>query len=203
MRRSPALFLPLLALAIPAHAQSNDGRLGAGDVDLPALISCQQPPEKFMALASSLVDPLQAVALGWRPLPQTNMFLTEYALNRPITVFGHTSSHIAFAGSSVMAILDLADPRPLAKQLQLETAIDTPEKAMFGKELLSEDVRDPDSGALMVRSTVLNVSNVASHPGKTLVGCTYSIDPLEEDGADAAPEPASPAGPSAAVPEHP
>lgn len=192
MRRSLASLLPLLALSIPSLAQAQDERLSANDVDLAALISCQQPPEQFMALATALADPLQAVALGWRPLPQTNMFLTEYGLNQPITVFGHSSAHIAFAGSSVMAILDVADPRPLAKQLQLETAIDTPEKAMFGKELLSEDVRDPASGALMVHSTVLNVSNVASHPGKTLVGCTYSIDPLEEEAPASGTDPVQP-----------
>jgi len=185
-------LLPLLLLALSAgvHARgSADDAAPAATpaaVDIAALISCQGTPEEFMALATSLQDPLQAVSLGWRPLPQGNMFLTEYALNLPVTVFGHRSDHIAFAGSSVMAVLDLPDPRPLAKQLALETAVDTPEKAMFGKELVSEEMRDPATGATLVRSLVLNVSNVTSHPGKTLVGCTYSIDPLEDEPAEPA-----------------
>lgn len=141
-----------------------------------------------MALAIAIQDPLKAVSLGWRPLPQTNMFMAEYALNAPVTVFGHSSQHIAFAGSSVMAILDMPDPRPLAKQLGLEAAVDTPEKAMFGKEVLSEETADKASGKVLIRSAVLSVSNVTSHPGKTLAGCTYSIDPAEEDPEEPAAE---------------
>lgn len=171
----------LTALPLPALAQDTDPAWDPAQVDLSALISCQGQPEQFMALAIAIQDPLKAVALGWRPLPQTNMFMAEYALNAPVTVFGHSSQHIAFAGSSVMAILDMPDPRPLAKQLGLEAAVDTPEKAMFGKEVLSEETADKASGKVLIRSAVLSVSNVTSHPGKTLAGCTYSIDPAEED----------------------
>ena len=89
-----------------------------------------------------------------------------------------------------MAILDLPDPRPLAKELALETAIDTPTKAMFGQDLRSEEVRDPASGTLLIDSAVLNVSNVSSHPGKTLAGCSYSQDLPEDDTGDEAPAPA-------------
>lgn len=171
----------LTALPLPALAQDTDPAWDPAQVDLSALISCQGQPEQFMALAIAIQDPLKAVSLGWRPLPQTNMFMAEYALNAPVTVFGHSSQHIAFAGSSVMAILDMPDPRPLARQLGLEAAVDTPEKAMFGKEVLSEETADKASGKVLIRSAVLSVSNVTSHPGKTLAGCTYSIDPAEED----------------------
>lgn len=204
----------LLALAAPAVADNPPATRQAppfepAKVDLARLISCQDQPESFLSLAIAVQEPLTAVSLGWRPLPQANMFMTEYALNRPVTVFGHRSDHIAFAGSAVMAVLDLPDPRPLAKQLELETAVDTPEKAMFGKELLSEEFSDPKTGKAMVRSAVLSVSNVTSHPGKTLVGCTYSIDPLEEEEPAAAPPahapapadaPAPPAAPAPATP---
>jgi len=182
-----ALVLLLLAVAGGAHAQASDQTTepDPAKVDLARLIACQGQPEEFMALATAQQDPLKAVALGWRPLPQANMFLSEYELTTPLTVFDHPVHRIAFAGSSVMAVLDLPDPRPLARQLELETAVDTPEKAMFGKELVSEEVRDPATGAALVRSAVLNVSNVTSHPGKTLVGCTYSIEPLEAEPAEA------------------
>ena len=178
----------LTALPLPALAQDTDPAWDPAQVDVSALISCQGQPEQFMALAIAIQDPLKAVSLGWRPLPQTNMFMAEYALNAPVTVFGHSSQHIAFAGSSVMAILDMPDPRPLAKQLGLEAAVDTPEKAMFGKEVLSEETADKASGKVLIRSAVLSVSNVTSHPGKTLAGCTYSIDPAEEDPEEPAAE---------------
>lgn len=179
-----------LALPVPVHART-------APPDLAALIECRGDMAGFMALAPALQDPLEAVALGWQPLPQANMFMTEYRLASPIRVFGHESGHIAFSGGSVMAILDLPDPRPLASELGLETAIDTPAKAMFGKELRSEESRDAESGQVLIESVILNVSNVSSHPGKTLVGCSYSLD-LPEDAPDAdapvpdgAPPPAS------------
>ncbi|MEP6908673.1 MAG: hypothetical protein ABI858_11945 [Pseudoxanthomonas sp.] len=172
-----ALMLPLCALA---QADASDGKIDPAVIDLPALIECRKALTDFHYLAPALSDPLQAVALGWRPLPQANLFMTEYSLTRPITVFGHATDHIAFAGNSILAILDLPDPRPLAKQLELETAIDTPDKAMFGKELVSEVESDTEAGVAFIRSVVLNVSNVSSHPGKTLVGCSYSLDLAEE-----------------------
>ncbi|MBB3920930.1 MULTISPECIES: hypothetical protein [Xanthomonas] len=144
--------------------------------DLPALIECRQRIGDFNALAPVLADPLKAVALGWTPLDQANLFMTEYTLNTPISVFGHSTTHIAFSGASVMALLDLPDPRPLARQLNLELGVDNADKVMYGRELVSEDTTNPKTGEAMIESIVLSVSNVKSHPGKTVVGCGYSLD---------------------------
>lgn len=179
-----ALWLPLVALAGTSATEEN---FDPSRVDLPGLIECKRELADFNYLAPALADPLKAVSLGWRPLPQANLFLTEFKLNAPINVFGHSTDHIAFSGGSVIAILDLPDPRPLAKQLELETAIDTHAKAMFGKELRSVEQRDEASGVTYIDSAVLNVSNVATHPGKTLVGCSYSLD-LEEEPETAPPK---------------
>lgn len=176
------LPLPLLAQAAPAEEKLDPAR-----IDLAALIECKRELADFHYLAPALANPLQAVALGWRPLPQANLFMTEFELNTPIRIFGHDSNHIAFTGDSIIAMLDLPDPRPLAKQLELETAIDTPAKAMFGKELVSVEEHDKDSGTTFIRSVVLNVSNVSSHPGKTLVGCSYSLDLAEDPEVPPAP----------------
>jgi hypothetical protein len=165
-------------------------------IDLSGLIECKHELADFHYLAPALIEPLQAVALGWRPLPQANLFMTEFMLNTPISVFGHSTDHIAFTGDSIIAILDLADPRPLAKQLELETAVDTPAKAMFGKELRSHEQRDQASGVTLIDSVVLNVSNVSSHPGKTLVGCSYIMDTLEEPKAPSATSPEAAAKPA-------
>ena len=185
------LLAPCLVLAVSWNAAAQEA-----PADLATLIECRGDIAGFTALAPALESPLTAAVLGWEPLPQANMFMSEYRLATPIRVFGHDSDHIAFSGSSIMALLDLPDPRPLARQLDLETAIDTPAKAMFGKELHSEEIRDADSGKVLIESIVLNVSNVSSHPGKTLVGCTYSLDlPEEDDGTgdeDAPPQGAAP-----------
>lgn len=183
MRRLFSLALMLmLPLPLLAQAAVTEEKPDASRIDLAALIECRQTLADFHYLAPALADPLQAVALGWRPLPQANLFMTEFRLNSPITVFGDSTDHIAFTGDSIIAILDLPDPRPLAKRLELETAIDTPAKAMFGKEVSSVEDRDEATGTVYIKSAVLNVSNVASHPGKTLVGCSYSLD-LAEDPA--------------------
>ena len=199
--RSPWLDEHRCASATAASTTDLDGKSAAKPVepldpariDLSGLIECERELADFHYLAPALVEPLQAVALGWRPLPQANLFMTEFKLNSPISVFGHSTDHIAFTGDSIIAILDLADPRPLAKQLELETAVDTPAKAMFGKELRSHEQRDEASGITLIDSVVLNVSNVSSHPGKTLVGCSYIMDTLEEEPEAApTPEPALP-----------
>ena len=176
------LLLPLL-LATTAHAQPAP--------DLPALIECRQEVSDFTALAAIAADPLKAVALGWRPLPQGNLFMSEYVLNTPVTVFGRSTDHIAVAGTSIVAIFELPDPRPLAEELKLETGYDTDGKFMAGRELVSRDVVDAKTGEPMIESVILSVSNVKSHPGKTLAGCTYSLDiPAEGEEPAAAPAPA-------------
>lgn len=184
----PSVAALLLAACTCAHAADAPG----ARPDLAALLECRAREADFAALQPVLEDPLKAVALGWRPLPQANLFMTEYELTTPVTVFGHPTSQIAFSGPSVMAILDLPDPRPLAKQLQLEAGVDTPDKVMYGREVLSHDTTDPKTGEPMIESIVLSVSNVQSHPGKTLAGCSYSLDLAEEPGPDASATPVPP-----------
>ncbi|MCU1065286.1 hypothetical protein [Stenotrophomonas maltophilia] len=176
--------LPLLcALAAPSAFASS--------LDLPALIECRQGVADQAALAPLLSDPLKAVAQGLQPLPQGNQFMSEYRLAQPISVFGVNTERVAVAGASVMAVLDQADPRPLAKRLALETGYDQDGKFMAGREVVSRDVTDPRTGEAQIESIILSVSTVASHPGKTLAGCTYSLDLPEEEPATAAPGPAT------------
>ncbi|WP_305805002.1 hypothetical protein [Stenotrophomonas sp. YIM B06876] len=174
----------MLLLCPLANAQAAKS---APAIDLPALIECRQSVSDFAALAPIANDPLKAVALGWQPLPQGNLFMNEYVLNTPITVFGRRVEHIAMAGGTIIAVFDLADPRSLAKALELEVGYDTPEKFMAGRELVSRDVIDAKTGEALIESVILGVSNVQTHPGKTLAGCTYSLDLPAEDEVPATP----------------
>lgn len=183
------LCLGLLAL-LPAAAS-------AAPLDLAALIECRQRVADYAAVAPVVADPLKAVANGLQPLPQGNPFMTEFRLATPLTVFGQRTEYVAVAGASIMAILDLADPRPLAKTLALEDGVDNPDKFMAGRELVSRDVADPATGEPMIESVILSLSTVKTHPGKTLAGCTYSLDlPAEEE----APAPTPPAASVNAAP---
>jgi len=144
--------------------------------DLAELIECRQDYRALRVLAPPLTDHLAAISQGWQPLPQRNLFMSEYRLLAPISVFGHSTEYIAVSGAAILAILDLPDPRVLAQELELEAAIDTTEKMMFGREVFSREIIDESGGQPMIESAVLVVSNVTSHPGKTLVGCEYSLD---------------------------
>jgi len=188
-RISNVRFLPLLPLLLAASAAAHAD--ADATIDLPALIECRQNVSDFGAIGSITADPLKAVAQGWRPLPQGNLFMSEYALNTPISVFGQQTDHIAVAGTSIMAVLDQADPHPLATQLELETGYDADGKFMAGRELVSRDVTSPKTGEPMIESVILSISTVASHPGKTLAGCTYSLDLPADDELPAAPADAS------------
>jgi hypothetical protein len=195
LRALLSVALACLATAVSARspagptAGKEDAAIAAPD--LSALIECRREVPDFLALDPAVRDPLKALALGWKPLPQANPFMTEFELARPITVFGHATSRIAFSGDSIMAILDLPDPRPLAHRLDLETGIDTPQKAIFGKQLRDTEQTDPASGQTLIQAIILNVSNVASHPGKTLAGCSYNLDTEGPEPAPQAPPPAS------------
>ena len=134
----------------------------ASSLDLPALIECRQGVADLAALAPLLADPLKAVAQGLQPLPQGNQFMSEYRLAQPITVFGVATERVAMAGASIMAILDQADPRPLAKRLGLETGYDQDGKFMAGRELVSRDVTDPKTGEAQIESIILSVPTLAS-----------------------------------------
>lgn len=184
--KSSALLLlsPLLA-ALPASA-------APPALDLVALVECRQDVAAHAALTAALADPLQAVAHGMQPLPRQNQFMSEYRLASPMTFFGHRTDHLALAGASIMAVLDEADPRPLAAELKLETAYDADGKFMAGRELVSRDVTDPATGEAQIESIIVSVSTVQSHPGRTLAGCTYSLD-LPAEAEPAAPAPAAPA----------
>lgn len=185
-----ALF-PLTSMAAPA----------AAPLDLPALIECRQRVADYDALAPVVADPLKAVANGLQPLEQRNQFMAEYRLASPITVFGQHAEYITVSGASIMAILDMADPRPLAKGLKLEDGVDNPDKFMAGREVVARDVTDPRTGEPMIESIILSVSTVQSHPGKTLAGCTYSLDLPAEGEEEAAPATDAPLPPSVNTPD--
>ncbi|WP_282295940.1 hypothetical protein [Stenotrophomonas sp. PS02289] len=186
-------------MAAPAPAAAP----AATTLDLPALIECRQRVADYDALAPVVADPLKAVANGLQPLEQRNQFMAEYRLASPITVFGQRAEYITVSGASIMAILDVADPRPLAKGLALEDGVDNPDKFMAGREVVARDVTDPRTGEAMIESIILSVSTVQSHPGKTLAGCTYSLDlpAEEEDQEEAAPAADAPLTPSVNTPD--
>jgi curli biogenesis system outer membrane secretion channel CsgG len=141
-----------------------------------------------------------AARRGWKKIKGTNAFMDEWQLPVPILVTGtHSTSRVALTSSGMMAVLDLPDPEPLAKAEQIENAAD-PEallKALVdegsmtaaqarqiprGNKFLGErtlvDSSEFDAKLDMTFFTTIKrtISNVSTHPGKTLYGCAYKID---------------------------
>ncbi len=162
--------------------------------DLAALIECRAGVADYAAVVGLFADGTQAQAHGLQPLPASNRFMREFEVATPVTVFGQQSRHVAVAGGSIMAVLAMPDPRPLASRLALETGYDADGKFMAGREVVSRDIVTPGTGEAMIESVILSVSTVATHPGQTLAGCTYSLDEPEQAPTDAAVPEAIPAG---------
>jgi len=142
----------------------------------------------------------------WIAIKTTNVLVNEDELPAPITVAGHYSTRrVAFTSGGVLAILDLADPTVLARVKGIEIGADpnpmieatiasgraTPEeieaaknsRKFLGERTLVDRTALPAAGERFGTHTVIgrNMSTLTSHPGKTLYGCSYRIEPIDED----------------------
>ncbi len=136
----------------------------------------------YNTFAMSLDDAKQGYrARGWKKVESKNPFLSEYRLPRPIDVAGgetetYTTQTIVFSSSAIIAVIDLADPTALAKSMKIDDYVSFPGKFM-GQRVVSEKVEeDAELGMRFTSKIAQSVSTVSSHPGKTLVGCSYRIE---------------------------
>jgi hypothetical protein len=144
---------------------------------LKGLLECHKNTKDHHALALAIGGDKNVVKrLGWVALPEKNPFLKEYRTPKVVRVFGHTTRHIAFTAHGLLAVLDQANARQLAKRLRLAAAVDTNDKVLFSRLISKESKEDKAIGMVVTKTISLNVSTVSSHPGKTLVGCSYRID---------------------------
>lgn len=204
-------FVLLLLAASPAYA-SDGGEFDPAEVDIADAINCHLDAPNYNAFAWALNgEEKLAERFGWRKIESPNPFLAEYELLQPVLVTGAWSTRrIAFSSSGVMAILDLADPAEIAREegivnaLESDAAVaeiaraaqasgvatrdaveaETPFRKFLGQRVLA-DVTEPANVAdgFGTRSVIArSISNVTSHPGKTLYGCSYRIELLGRDG---------------------
>jgi hypothetical protein len=163
---------PLAAMA------REDEDFDPATVDLAKLVECQTyDVPSYNGFAFWLAGEDGAVArahLGLTEVKSANFLLKEYRLAAPITVFGRATRRVAFNSSGPLAILDEADPHPLAKQLEIVPAIDVPGK-FLGDRLIAETTEKVGDTTFGTRIT-LNVSTVTSHPGQILAGCSYRLE---------------------------
>lgn len=177
-RDGTLLLAALLLSAAAAHAATVEQ--DPSKIDLAKLIECTTyDVPSYNDFAMWLTGPESAVAMkkfGISELPSGNPFLREFQLAAPVSVFGRQTSRIAFASSGPLAVLDEPDPHPLAKALGVTAAVDQPNKFLGAKDILSSKEQLENSDTVLNTRISLNVSTDDSHPGKTLAGCSYSIE---------------------------
>lgn len=149
--------------------------------DWAAMIECRTPAPEYLGFV--LGDFQQArykAQLNIKRIHQDNLFLNEYELPTPIAVYGYDTRRIVFTSSGVMAVVNERDPVQLAKRLGLEIAYQQGEKVLASK-LITRTEPEPYIGdTTMWQEVTQDLSTVSSHPGKTLVGCSYAMKTNEE-----------------------
>lgn len=204
-------LLPLLLMIAPAMAQEPES-FDPAEVDVVDAINCHLDAPTYNAFALTVAgDEKMAARLGWRKIEGANPFLAEYDLPTPVLVTGiWTTRRIAFSSSGVLAILDLADPATLAKDEEIVNALDTDAaigaiadaaaaagvatrdeveadvrfRKFLGERVLVDVTEPADEEDGFGTHTVIarSISNVSSHPGKTIYGCSYRIELIGRDG---------------------
>jgi hypothetical protein len=176
------------ALLAPLAAQAQEAvDFDPATLDMAKLIECKTyAPPQYNALAFWLMEDGGKAARARFGLSETrsaNPMLKTYALKAPLNVFGRQTRQVAFTSSGLLAVLDEAGPHPLARELGVEPAVDTPGKFLGERQIAASSEKTKGTGMIFNSRTALNVSTVTSHPGKTLAGCSYVIDVVEVDDA--------------------
>jgi len=202
------IFAVLSAAISVAASASAAQQPNPAAVDVVDAIECRLDAPTYNGFALELNGEEKiAETRHWRRIVTKNPFMNEYELPMPITVAGlYNTRRIAFTASGVVAILDLPDPTKLASEQGIKNAADpsplieamiasgkatpqeiemaTKSRKFLGEKILVDRTEKPAAGESFGTHMVIgrNVSNVATHPGKTLYGCSYRIEPVDKDG---------------------
>lgn len=192
---SAALFLAIGSATLSAQEAEDFDPMTVSEADA---IGCRLDAAQYNGFALSVSGPDGiAAARKWRKIRQPNAFLEEYELPAPITVAGHATRRIAFSANALVAVLDLADPNTVAAPEGVTNAVGDAAAAMpllasegsafrkFMGERVLVDRTDPaaqDGGFGTHEIVARTISNVVTHPGKTLYGCSYRIAMLDGEG---------------------
>ena len=197
----------LYALMLAAVLQQTAAGTDPADVSEIDAISCRLDVPGYMRFAMAIDGEEQlARTRGWKKIASPNSFMAEYNLPKPITVAGsYSTRRIGFTGDAILAVLDVADPAIVARAEKIDNSMSAqpmidamvasskvtraqaeaefPFRKFLGERIMT-DVTEPASkdgyGSHMV--VARTISNVTTHPGKTLYGCAYRFDMLDKDG---------------------
>jgi hypothetical protein len=204
------LTLPLVAsLMMSAFQPEGGAELEPEQISQVDAIACRLDAQSYQRFAFAVEGEEQiAKKRGWRKVSSANPLLLEFDLPAPITVAEtYRTRRIAFTADGILAILDLADPNVIAAKENIEntmsaepmiaaivasgkaTRAEAEAMIQFRKFLGEHVVQDvtepaPEKGGYGSRTVIAHtISNVTTHPGKTLYGCSYRMEILDDNGA--------------------
>ena len=194
-------FMLIATVFVTSQALATTGKEAeAAKIDAVEAIGCRVDAGAYIGFAMMLGDIDDGYrSRGWTKVDSHDPFLSEYRLPAPITVAGEKTSTIVFSGSGIAAVLDVADPAPIALSEKIINSIPSREEAarMFGLtpeqakklpdnhqfrgERVVVDIiqTNLDSNIKYKVRVVRSITNAKSYPGKTLVGCSYSLKPID------------------------
>lgn len=181
------MHIATLLLVAPAIAADNSS---PSSIDLVDAINCKLDVPTYNGFAMSLaMDKGLARKLGWKKIKSSSPFMDEYQLPTLIKVTDSYSTRvIGFTSSSIVAILDLADPNVIASKEGIKNAmnskgLDGGSRRFMGQRVLVDRIEPPRGGKFGAHITIgREISNFPPLPGKTLYGCSYRIEVLDENG---------------------
>lgn len=147
-------------------------------VDLADVIACKIDGGHYtgfaMTISSGGARPGSAKARGWVKLPVKSPFFSAYRLPKPLSIFGNSTSTLAFTGSALFAVLDLPDATALGAELGIANSFEG--SGQFKGELIIDESTstDKETGYRFKNRSALQIATNPAFPGKTLVGCHYN-----------------------------
>ncbi len=130
---------------------------------LPSLIECKKSFREYSAAMYALPSSdAELKRAGWKKLPSKNPMAYEYRLNKPITVFGQKTQHIALTSIGLYAVLD-KDFGHWSDRLELEIERNGPASFYATRVLSKKD------GVIQM----LAATGLGQYPSWNLVGCEY------------------------------
>jgi hypothetical protein len=215
--RSIAFLLMIFALPSLAAAQDNDDNFDPMTVDVVDAINCHIDARTYNGFAGTLDDSDQYwKKRGWKKLKSENAMMAEYRLPKPVEITtGYKTDHVAITSSGILAVLDLADPATIAgpeeiinemdpdpmiealveagaaSRVQIEKEITF--RKFLGERIIVDETEIEERFNMSFRTIIArSISNVSTHPGKTLYGCSYRIEMVDQDGTEITPPLAGP-----------
>jgi hypothetical protein len=148
-------------------------------VDVADVIGCKICADDYIGFIMTITldnEPGSYQARGWQKRSSANPWMTQYHLPAPITLFGYTTSEVAFTASAMLAIIDLADPLSLATTYNIDNILPGSGRFMGERQISHSSTVDSKAGFAIDQSIAITLPTVETHPGKTLIGCSYQLD---------------------------